>query len=280
MTLNDCSSQAQPGVAVSDAAAMNSSERSNTPHVATLDPLASDFVPSHSPPSDPPTSEPFENPYLASYWAVLFAREQLESGFDADAYMTLLRASPFASQRAKPTQVSKLVASVGKIRFQLNTGKFEQAMDELDRAEELWNALEGRMRGQVRGVPWEGKVFRMKALEGLEDYDRLLEYLNSLLDRISRVSTLKKEGNDAFNASRLDDAIGKYTQGLGVDPDNNAIRAVLFTNRGIAYSKNSNKEQAMSYYRRAISSCPRYVKPYRLLASHYRKDSNLYSALD
>lgn len=86
--------------------------------------------------------------------------------------MTLLRASPFAAQPAQPT----LVPHVGKIRFQLNTGKFDQTMGELDKAEELWNAPEGTMGGQVRGIPWEAKVFRMKALEGVGDYEALLEY--------------------------------------------------------------------------------------------------------
>ncbi|PRQ72381.1 hypothetical protein AAT19DRAFT_16305 [Rhodotorula toruloides] len=330
MTLEDCSSKTQAGAAVNDPATANSSEDPHTPHAATLDPSANDFVPSQSPPSDPPTPEPSENPYLAAYWAVLFALEQLESGFAVDAYMTLLRASPFASRPATPTQVSKLVAHVGKIRFQLNTGRFEHAMDELDKAKELWNAPEGRIGGQVRGVPWEAKVLRMKALEGLEDYDRLLQYadeliednpddppvpyyykslahyhlgdldeaekyaneaseqagirkiegLDSLLDRISRISTLKKAGNDAFNAARYDGAIEKYTEALAVDRNNNAIRAVLYTNRGIAHAKNSNKTQAMSDYRSSISLHPSYLKPYRLLASIYRKSNDLYSALD
>ncbi|BGP07525.1 hypothetical protein JCM10049v2_003363 [Rhodotorula toruloides] len=330
MTVEDCSTETQPGAVGDSAATSANSEATTTSHAPALDPSASDFVPSQSPPSDPPTPEPSENPYLAAYWAVLFALEQLESGFAVDAYMTLLRASPFSSQPAKPTQVSKLVAHVGKIRFQLGTGRFEQAIDELDKGEELWNAPEGRMGGQVQGVPWEAKVFRLKALEGLEDYERLLEYadeliddnpddspvayyyrslahyhlgdldeaeksaneaseqagirkiegLDSLLDRISRISTLKKAGNDAFNASRYDQAIEKYTEALSVDRNNNAIRAVLYTNRGIAHSKKANKTQAMSDYRSSNSLSPRYLKPYRLLATLYRKSNDLYSALD
>lgn len=50
--------------------------------------------------------------------------------------------------------------------------------------------------------------------------------------------------------------------------------------RNTLSSQNSNKPQATSDYRSAISCSPVYIKPYRLLASLYRKESNFYSALE
>ena len=42
---------------------------------------------------------------------------------------------------------------------------------------------------------------------------------------------LKTQGNKLFNAGRLDDAIARYTEAIGLDPS----MAVLFSNRSACY---------------------------------------------
>ena len=43
-------------------------------------------------------------------------------------------------------------------------------------------------------------------------------------------ATLKSEGNEAFKAQRFEEAVGKFTQALGIEPENH----VFFSNRSAA----------------------------------------------
>lgn len=58
----------------------------------------------------------------------------------------------------------------------------------------------------------------------------------------------KEEGNAAFKAGQLDDAIALYTEALGIDDTNEAIAATLLSNRATARLK-------LKQYTEALADC-------------------------
>jgi small glutamine-rich tetratricopeptide repeat-containing protein alpha len=75
----------------------------------------------------------------------------------------------------------------------------------------------------------------------------------------------KDAGNEFVRQANYKDALTEYTLAIEGDPNN----AIYYANRGLAYQKLNNHEQAIADLEKAISLNPSYIKTYPRLASSY-----------
>lgn len=77
---------------------------------------------------------------------------------------------------------------------------------------------------------------------------------------VQKLERMKEEGNVAFKAGRLQSAIDKYTEALGVDASNRGMNAKLLQNRAQCKIKLKQYDEAIADAERAVSLDPGYTK--------------------
>jgi DnaJ family protein C protein 7 len=83
-----------------------------------------------------------------------------------------------------------------------------------------------------------------------------------LLRLIKKTEALKAQGNDAFKASKWQDAIQAYTDALELDQRNKSLNAKLYCNRAAALLKQNKPGEAVADCNTCLELDEKYVKGY------------------
>lgn len=87
---------------------------------------------------------------------------------------------------------------------------------------------------------------------------------------------LKEQGNDAFKANNVEEAINLYSQALDIDPDN----YVVYSNRSAAYLKSDFKSNALYDAEKCVSLAPTWAKGYSRLGAAQQSLKRFNAAID
>ncbi|KAJ5580222.1 Heat shock protein (Sti1) [Penicillium hispanicum] len=87
---------------------------------------------------------------------------------------------------------------------------------------------------------------------------------------------LKAEGNKAFSAKDYPTAVEKFTQAIGLEPENH----LLYSNRSAVYSAQNEYQKALEDAEKAISIKPDWSKGYARKAAAYRGLNDLLAAYE
>jgi DnaJ family protein C protein 7 len=78
--------------------------------------------------------------------------------------------------------------------------------------------------------------------------------------KTNQFESRKKEGNDAFQEGKFDDAINIYTDVLQIDPQNDVLNSTIYNNRAAAYMKLKKFKEAKEDATKSIESDPTNLK--------------------
>ncbi|PHH62580.1 hypothetical protein CDD81_6895 [Ophiocordyceps australis] len=97
--------------------------------------------------------------------------------------------------------------------------------------------------------------FRM-AINCDPDYREAVKWLRM----VQKLDRMKEEGNAAYKAGKLSDAIEKYTSALEIDPSNRSMCSKLYQNRAQCRIRLKQYPEALADSERAIKLDPSYIK--------------------
>ncbi|KAH6897204.1 hypothetical protein B0T10DRAFT_179603 [Thelonectria olida] len=119
----------------------------------------------------------------------------------------------------------------------------------------------------------EALVLRGRVLYGQGENDKAIQFFRMAcncdpdyreavkwLKIVTKLDRMKEDGNAAFKAGQLPEAIQKYTDALEIDPTNKSMNAKLLQNRAQCRIKLKEYAEAIADSERAIKLDPSYIK--------------------
>ncbi|KAI9301435.1 hypothetical protein BJ944DRAFT_243274 [Cunninghamella echinulata] len=91
----------------------------------------------------------------------------------------------------------------------------------------------------------------------------------TLLKKARAIDAKKEAGNNAFKSNQLQEAFDAYTSALEIDPENNAMNAILYSNRAAVLQKLKKFEDALKDCDKALELDPDFTKVYSRRAACY-----------
>eukprot|EP01016_Furgasonia_blochmanni_P037726 TRINITY_DN4473_c0_g1_i13.p1 TRINITY_DN4473_c0_g1~~TRINITY_DN4473_c0_g1_i13.p1 ORF type:complete len:798 (+),score=210.17 TRINITY_DN4473_c0_g1_i13:126-2396(+) len=79
---------------------------------------------------------------------------------------------------------------------------------------------------------------------------------------VKKFDELKEKGNTAFRENRLVEAIDFYSEALKIDPTNQALNSIIYSNRAAAFMKGGRTSEGVADINKAIELNPCYSKAY------------------
>ena len=156
-----------------------------------------------------------------------------------------------------------------------------EALACIGKASEAYALTNSMMRSNSR---YPGLLFwRAKSLYYMDQVPSAIKHLQEAMrddpdnsnyrTEIKKWKSMEKEkeaGNEAFKGSRFQEAIDRWTQCLGVDPQHRTYNAKLYLNRATAYSKLRDHEKAVADCGEALKLDDKYIKAYNRRAESLR----------
>ncbi|ROT38557.1 small glutamine-rich tetratricopeptide repeat-containing protein A [Sodiomyces alkalinus F11] len=126
----------------------------------------------------------------------------------------------------------------------------------------------------------ESLVLRGRALYCLGENDKAVNHFRKALSYdpdmkdavkwlrvVQKLERMKEEGNQEYKAGRWQNAIGKYTAALEIDPSNKGTNSKILQNRALCKTKLKEYDDAIADCERAVSLDPSYTKARRTKAN-------------
>lgn len=82
------------------------------------------------------------------------------------------------------------------------------------------------------------------------------------LRKAKRCEELKEKGNNFLAKQEYQAAIDCYTEAIELDPANRKLNSIIYSNRGLVYSKNKEYSKAVEDFDRSIELNDKYFKAY------------------
>jgi len=127
--------------------------------------------------------------------------------------------------------------------------------------------------------------YQDNAEKAFQHFQRVLQYspdhtkAKTFFKKAKSLQRSKTAGNDAFKASRFQEAYDLYTEALTIDPENKHINATLYFNRATASSKLNKLDNCINDCTSAIELDSGYIKAYARRAKSYMDQEEYESAV-
>jgi len=127
--------------------------------------------------------------------------------------------------------------------------------------------------------------YQDSAEKAFQHFQRVLQYspdhskAKTFFKKAKSLQRSKTAGNDAFKASRFQEAYDLYTEALTIDPENKHINATLYFNRATTSSKLNKLDNCINDCTSAIELDSGYIKAYARRAKSYMDQEEYESAV-
>ncbi|GAA6042613.1 hypothetical protein JCM8097_003161, partial [Rhodosporidiobolus ruineniae] len=106
----------------------------------------------------------------------------------------------------------------------------------------------------------EAEATLTRAQKAKKGEDGVVGKVRSLVAQVRKLSEFKDKGKTAFQAQKYQDAIGHYSSGIIFDPENRGVKAILLSNRALAYFKVGDFKTCITDCHSCLLLSPAYVK--------------------
>jgi len=172
------------------------------------------------------------------------------------------------STSSNVTQVEPMETETKTAKKQKPNCSFQEFVDKAEKAGFFKNATPGSKQ-------WEAKYEEARQRYNARFPDHPVPKPASEQDK-NKAKSLKDEGNQLLRSKNYDEAIGKYSEAINLDPQN----AVYYSNRSAAYMHTNEFENAAKDAEKAIELNPKWIKAYMRLGIARTRQEEFEKALE
>jgi DnaJ family protein C protein 7 len=175
-------------------------------------------------------------------------------------------------------------------KWQLMRGEAYLKMGNVNALGDAQNAAMSLLRNNNQDP--EALVLRGRALYAQGDNDKAIQHFRQALNcdpdyrdavkylrMVQKLDRMKAEGNAEYKAGRWQQAVGKYTEALEVDPLNKGTNSKLLQNRALCLIQLKDYTGAISDCERALTLDPTYTKARKTKANALGQSGNWEEAI-